>query len=196
MSEAFDKGRDYERKISKITSKKLNFHVKRDSKSGGGSTHKADIRDRYGEIPLFIECKNQATLKLKEWWADADAKSNFGQSPVVVFPYETNSGLEDLACIRYTDLLNLVAEMIDWKETAEDYRTNGIIEQSPIRANDENESVPEPIKQAHEFVEKAKESKSKTSNCRNGHIADNYGYCLQQDCKFSRGYKPPKKKKK
>jgi hypothetical protein len=29
----------------------------------------------------------------------------------------------------------------------------------------------------------------------NGHITDQFGYCNQKGCKFSRGYKKPKEKK-
>lgn len=196
MSESFDKGRNYERKIQKITSKILHLDVKRDSRSGAG-LHKADVRDRYNELPIFIECKDQKTLKLKEWWNDADNKSSHGQAPIVVFPYETTAGLEDLACMRYTDLLQLIREMMDWKETADDYRQNGIMDQSTTVRNDIPKTVSgEPVKQAEEFAKQAASQKPKIKLCRNEHIADDYGYCQIKDCKFRRGYKPKKEKKK
>lgn len=196
MSESFDKGRNYERHIQKITSKMLNLEVKRDSRSGAG-LHKADVRDRYNQLPIFIECKHHKTIKLKEWWKDADGKSSHGQAPVVVFPYETKAGIEDLACIRYSDLLQLIAEAMDWKETADFLRKPDTIDSSNIESDDTSKTVSgEPIKEAMDFSQKAASQKQNLKNCRNGHISDDYGYCQIKDCKYRRGYKPPKNKKK
>lgn len=189
MSEAFDKGRDYERKIQKRISKILRVDAKRDSKSGGGSTHKADIRDRYRQVPLFIECKHQNTLKLKEWFRDADGKSSFGQAPAVVFPMETNAGIEDLVCLRFDELLQFIREMMDWRESTENMQAAVIIEESAKTSTEDSA-----LNQAKEFIAEA-QSKKDSRTCRNGHIADEYGFCQIKACQYRRGYKPKKSKK-
>ena len=204
MSEAFDRGRSFENKVRKIMSSKLQLNIKRDKQSGAG-IHKQDIRDQYGQLPLFIECKDHKTTKLKEWWREADGKSNYGQAPVVVFPDN-----EEVLCVmRFEDLLNIVRESMDWQKSSEEYRT-GI---DPAKPGDDRsvEVVTrfergkgskvilvdgrDPLARIDltEPVEQKKASGAKT--CRNGHIADQYGYCMQKDCKYSRGYRPPKVKK-
>lgn len=180
MSESFDRGRAFENKVRKIMSSKLQLEIKRDKQSGAG-IHKMDIRDRFGELPLFIECKDHKTTKLKEWWREADGKSNFGQAPVVVFPDN-----EEVLCVmRFEDLLNIVRESMDWKNTADDLRKPETIKVIEHRMSDE---------EIREAVERKKAAGSR--QCRNGHIADEYGYCMQLDCKYSRGYRPPKKARK
>lgn len=220
MSEAFDRGRAFENKVQKITRQKLHMDIKRDRQSGAG-IHKADVRDRYNELPIFIECKDHQTIKPKEWWREADAKSSYGQAPVVVFPDN-----EEVLCVmRYTDLLQLVKEIADWKETAEDLREPEPMirtEHTPtgpnpfyghnIKVNDDGTLSPrdpaEPSsvvtlpdgskairikQQLKPAIEKKIESGQQ--QCRNGHLADQWGYCQQLDCKYSRGYRPPKVKK-
>lgn len=113
-NESNQRGLDFERRIEKVTRRLLRLDIKRDRQSGAG-LNKADIRDRYRQMPIFIECKDQATLKLKEWWREANGKAVVGQSAVVVFPLET----EDLAVIRYSDLLQLIREGMDWRESLE-----------------------------------------------------------------------------
>lgn len=183
MSESFDRGRNFENKVRKIMSQKLQLEIKRDKQSGAG-IHKQDIRDRYNELPLFIECKDHETIKPKAWYREADAKSNYGQAAVVVFPDD-----EEVLCVmRFTDLLNLVREMMDWKQTADDLRepvdTTFVPKKSPL----------ENLHELNESIEKKKAGGAK--ECRNGHISDEYGYCTQLDCKYSRGYRAPKVKKK
>lgn len=168
MSEAFDRGRDYERHIRKITSSVLKIDVKRDSKSGAG-IHKQDIRDQFNLLPIFIECKDQNALSVKAEWRVTDQKSGHGQAPLVVFP----DAEEDLCVIRYTDLLQFIREAWDFRDMAENLR-------SP-EAESET-AVPLP--------------RAKTGCCANGHLlTDEFGYCMGKKCKFSRGYKPPKVKK-
>ncbi|MBI5117600.1 hypothetical protein HZA56_14075 [Candidatus Poribacteria bacterium] len=184
MSEAFDRGRSFENKVRKIMSSKLQLNIKRDKQSGAG-IHKQDIRDQYGQLPLFIECKDHKTTKLKEWWREADGKSNFGQAPVVVFPDN-----EEVLCVmRFEDLLNIVRESMDWKDTAEDLRVD-----TPAIVDKKSGVTITGSKSVREIVE---DKIARGANeCRNGHIADQYGYCMQLDCKYSRGYRAPKVKKK
>lgn len=201
MSEAFDRGRAFEMRVQKITRQKLHLDVRRDKQSGAG-IHKADVRDRYNELPIFIECKDHETIKPKAWWREADAKSSYGQAPVVVFPDN-----EEVLCVmRYTDLLQLVKEIADWKETAEDLREPveipkddtyklsnfGAADGAEVTLADGAKAIV--IKQKLQpAIEKKLERGQQ--QCRNGHLADQWGYCQQLDCKYSRGYRPPKVKK-
>lgn len=179
MSESSRRGRDFEIKVQNLTSRILKLVVKRDKQSGSG-LHKQDVRDQYNQVPLFIECKDQETLKPKEWWRVANAKASYGQAPVVVFPDN-----EEILCVmRYSDLLNFIAEGNDWHETAESERRNGVGVTRHAMSNAE----------IAEAIERKKAGSVK--QCKNGHIADEYGYCNTKGCKYSRGYKPPKDRKK
>lgn len=200
MSEASERGKAYEQKISKITAKKLRLEMMRDSRSGAGWVHKEDIRDRYNEIPLAIEIKDHETLKPKEWWRDADQKASFGQSPVVVFPMET----EDLCIMRYTDLLQIIREMMDYKEEVADLRKPlppaSLIHDSVSEVHQHlGPSLSAPIARTAEEVaaqvQRVAERRTQHT-CREGHLADDYGMCMQKGCKYSRGYKAKKEPKK
>jgi hypothetical protein len=203
MSEAFDRGRAFEIKVQKITRQKLHMDIRRDKQSGAG-IHKQDIRDRYNELPIFIECKDHQTIKPKEWWREADAKSNYGQAPVVVFPDN-----EEVLCVmRYTDLLQLVKEVADWKETAEDLRQPiepmpktailkgfGAADGTEVRLDSRGTQHSKNIGTDELGRVIAKKTERGAKQCRNGHLSDEWGYCQQLDCKYSRGYRPPKVKK-
>jgi len=168
MSEAFDKGRDYERHIRKVTSSILKINVQRDSKSGAG-IHKQDVRDQFGLLPIFIECKDQNALSVKAEWRVTDRKSGHGQAPLVVFPDDE----EDLCVMRYADLLQFIREAWDYRDTAEDLRRPAV---TTVGVD-----IPAP--------------RSCDGACAAGHITDSYGYCSTKGCKFSRGYRAPKVKK-
>jgi len=186
MSESFDRGRAFENKVRKIMSQKLQLEIKRDKQSGAG-IHKQDIRDRYNDLPLFIECKDHETIKPKEWWREADAKSSYGQAPVVVFPDN-----EEVLCVmRFTDLLQIVRESMDWKDEADSLRAPTYT-LPPITGMSEK-TEGSTVKELEPVVEKKIERGATT--CRNGHIADQWGYCMQLDCKYSRGYRTKKVKK-
>lgn len=184
MSEAFDKGRDTEREVATLIRKKLKVQVQRDSRSGAG-LHKADIRDYYQEIPLFIECKDQETLKVKEWMRQTIAGASFNQTPTLVFRMDSE-GL--MAVLPFADLLNFLLEIKDLREEVADLRL-------PVAT-----FTPPAVDKVLTDVEKQVTSVTKAKidrggrQCRNGHLTDDYGYCMQLDCKFSRGYRPKKVK--
>jgi len=187
MSIASERGKNFERKVRKITAKILKIEVKRDSRSGAGETHKQDVRSPYGVLPLFIECKDQEKANLKRDWRKADQQSSFGQAPVVVFP----DNEETLVVMRYEDLLNFIKEGIDWRESAEKYRV-GVDMGDP--AGDKSVEI-----NPFELPKKkpaAIKNTSKLKTCRNGHIADQFGYCMAKKCPYNRTYKAPKEKKK
>lgn len=186
MSVAFDRGRDTEREVASIIRKKLKIHVQRDKQSGAG-INKADISDYYGELPLFIECKDQETIKVKEWMRQTIEGASFGQAPTLVFRMEN----ELMACLPFNHLLNFLLELKELRADVNDLR-------EPIELPHTNKEQGSEItrinKTSATLITQKIEHGAKT--CRNGHISDDYGYCMQLNCKFSRGYKKPKEKKK
>lgn len=187
MSKSSERGRAFEVKVQKITRQKLHIDVKRDSRSGAG-LHKQDVRDRYNELPVFIECKDHETIKPKAWWREANAKASYGQAPIVVFPDD-----EEVLCVmRYTDLLQFIKEAADWKEIADDMRNTPA--PAPVKRKVSEE---EKVKNITENVQPVVDDKvSRGGNvCRAGHLADEHGYCMQKDCQYRRGYVKKKSKK-
>lgn len=201
MSEAFDRGRTFERKVASILRKKLGARVERDRRSGAG-INKSDISDYYQEIPLHMEIKDQETLKPKEWFRQAEAAASFTQAPTVIFAMDE----EVLALLRFSDLVNFLVEIADQKAEIDDLRTP-IVSEPQLKKGDTVElkgfgpNVDGKAKvklvdlgQIKNVVELRKSAGQKS--CREGHLADEYGYCQQLKCKYSRGYRPPKAKRK
>lgn len=177
MSISSERGKSFENKVRKMMSRKLELEIKRDKQSGAG-IHKQDIRDRFNELTLFIECKDHQTIKPKEWWREADAKSSYGQAAVVVMPDN-----EEVLCVmKFDDLLNIVRESMDWQKTAGELRL------APVTMTDTVEGKVAPIVE-QKIIGGAQA-------CRAGHLADQWGYCQQVICQYSRGYRKPKVKKK
>ncbi len=189
MSAAFDRGRKTEREVAAMLRKKLGVHVQRDKQSGAG-LNKADIKDFYQEIPLFIEVKNQQTLKVKEWMKQAAGGASVGQIPTLVF--QTDDEL--LACLPFDKLIDLLLEIKQLRAEVAllrepvDLTVSGtpvVIAKDIVTVGTEKAVLP--------VVEQKIAHGAQA--CKSGHIADEYGYCMQLDCKFSRGYRPPKVKK-
>lgn len=214
MSESSARGKAFEITVQKMTSKKLHLEAKRDSRSGAG-LHKQDVRDRYNLLPLFIECKDQESLSVKKEWRIANDKASAGQAPVVVFP---DDGGEILCVMRYSDMLNFIREAMDWKETADDLSApvenfhqvsdtlmihNGVdtlkkFEGVTVMVSGGEKPMSKKTVEALSEVAKVvvEQSKRGDRTCRNGHLVDDWGYCMQKGCKYSHGYRPPKVKKK
>lgn len=175
MSESSIKGKSLELKIAKTLRSKLGVKVARDKQSGAG-INKSDISDYWREIPLFIEAKNHKTIKIKEFFKQAKAGASMGQIPTVVFNVDDE---EVLACLPFDDLVNLLVEIQDYKKEVEMLR-------APLTVHID---MTEPDRNGL-----TADFKKDVKLCRAGHMSDIYGYCMQIDCKFSRGYKASKKK--
>lgn len=195
MSESSVRGKSFEQKVASLLRSKLKIAVQRDRRSGAG-WNKSDISDYWNELPLHLEIKDQENIKIKEFFRQADAGASFGKAPTVVFAMDE----EILTCLRFTDLLNFLIEITDLRAENDDLRKPLPVVQSftpelPTKATlkgfgeklDGLEVDIEPI------VEQKKAEGKKS--CRAGHLADDFGYCMQLSCKFSRGYKPPKVKR-
>lgn len=118
MSESSDRGKHFELKVASVLRKKLGAKVSRDRRSGAG-TNRADISDYYQQIPLHLELKDQETLKVKEWFRQADDAASFTQAPTVVFAMDE----EVLCCLRFSDLVNFLVEIADQKAEIDDLRS-------------------------------------------------------------------------
>jgi Holliday junction resolvase len=236
MSLSSERGRDFELQVAALLRKKLGARVERDRRSGAGA-NKADISDYYQQIPLHFELKDHETVKIKEWFKQADATSSFNIAPCVVFRADS----EILATVRLSDLLNFLVEIADQKAEIDDLRQPVTIfkQVAPtltmvtkkgnkkLRINTDPNAPPgklfminknqrfrnkitPPSEMETKLADKVKSivnesstafersitNQTSTKVCRNDHIADEYGYCQQKGCKFARGYRPPKGKKK
>jgi hypothetical protein len=105
VSESSDKGVWLEDYIVTVLKQKLGARVQRDGKSGAGSHQKMDINDYFRDTPLDIEAKNQAVIAIKKWFSQARAGASMGRMPTIVFKADE----EVLACLRFTDLADLLA---------------------------------------------------------------------------------------
>jgi hypothetical protein len=187
MSAAFDRGRNTEREVAGILRKKLGARVERDKRSGAG-TMKADIRDYYQELPVFIECKDQETIKIKEWMRQASEGASVGQPPTVVFRMDED-GL--MACLPFSDLVNFFVELADLRAEIDDLRKPIVMVSTHKPMSDKTKAA---LVEVGRVVDKQILRGAKT--CPNGHIImDSSTLCLSKGCKYSRGYRPPKGKK-
>ncbi len=204
MSNASAKGVYLERKVAALLRKKLSARVQRDKRSGAG-INKSDINDYYGEIPLHIEIKNQETLKPKEWFRQAEGGSSRGQAPTVVFSMDE----EVMAMLRFSDLVNLIVEIKDQKAEIEELRAPEfkpdleVSNKTDIKKGDKirltgfaEEDIDVEVLDTKKLGNKiGLKLKGGANSCRNDHLSDEHGYCNIKDCKYSRGYRPPKAKR-
>lgn len=200
MSAAFDRGRDAEREVAALMRRKLGARVVRDKQSGAG-INKSDISDYFGETRLAVEVKDQQTLKIKEWMRQAQAAASAGQIPTLAFRMESDL----MACIPFDELLNLLAEIKDLRKEVNTLRTPMPVDEgvrklaNTFRPDSRNVVVAARAFGKQAAAKLAAEAAGKkiargATTCRNGHLTDDFGYCLQNKCPFSRGYKAPKAK--
>lgn len=185
MSESSKRGKDFELKVAKLIRSKLGARVARDRRSGAGH-NKTDISDFYNDIPLHIECKAQETIKIKEWFRQADGTAPVFHAPTVIF----DSDGEMLATLRVTDLLNFLVEIKDLRDENADLRMPTTTIPQGLPMGKENMITQTQLDRAVSVKER------KIYYCRNDHIADVNGRCLYKGCKYSVGYRPPKGKSK
>lgn len=170
MSEASDKGKRLERQVASLLRKKLGAQVHRDPRSGAGAFHKTDVRDWYAAVPFSIEVKNQKTIKLPEWWRQAEAGAGYRQPPAVVFTLDE----QVLATVRLADLIDLLAELGEQRRQIEALRLP--VSQIPVIDH---------RRQVGPYI-------GETFQCRNGHLTTTQGKCNIKGCPFSHGYRSKK----
>lgn len=186
VGSAYDKGKAYELHIAKLVRKKADKGSMRNRGSHTASTHDADV---FTNLPIHIEAKHHENVRIKDWMEQAEAAASFHQTAVVAFRIDD----KDYAALNFEDLLNLFVQIAQMQAEIDDLR-------APVE-----HVVMKPAKAAeiarHEATalsQKAvakKKSENTVKFCKNGHIVDDFGYCMQKGCKYNRTYKPPKVKK-
>ncbi|MGW6120472.1 putative PDDEXK endonuclease [Nocardia sp. NPDC055165] len=181
MSESSDKGRDLEKFIAKTLQKKLGARVSRDGKSGAGSHQKMDLVDYFQDTPFDIEAKNHKTIAIKQWMRQAKAGASLSRIPTVVFTADDDAGKPDvLACVPFTDLVDLAVQIRDLRRELADLRT-------PVAL---------PVDEAVDKAVAVRQATGGVSFCRNGHIVSpGSNKCLDKKCPYSSTHKRSKEKK-
>lgn len=188
MGDAYDKGKTFEMKVAKMLRAKGDVGASRNKGSHANWNRRSDV---FSNLPIHLECKAHETLKPREWYQQARSAASFNQTPIVTFPMDENV----MALLELNAVLDLYAEISDLKLEVEDLRKpiNNVQVSKPIIIKD-LPTAKEAVKNMTEAITTTGGRVSRLT-CRGGHIADDYGYCMQKDCKYRRGYKPPKAKK-
>jgi len=183
MAEAYDKGKHYEEHVAKLVRRKLDKGAMRNKGSHTGGSRRADI---FTNLPIHIEAKHHENIRLKEWMAQAEAATSFSHKPVVAFRIEES----DYVCMNLNDMLDLFVEIADLTAEVADLRkpinTLQVVKPTIMKTVDD-------VKE--QIAETARPQFRQSYSCRAGHLSDEYGYCMQKGCKFTRTYKPPKAKR-
>lgn len=180
---AYQKGKEYELHVSKLIRRKVDKGSMRNRSSHTGGTRRADV---FTDLPIHIEAKHHESVRIKEWMEQAEAASSSYQTAVVAFKIDDN----DYACLNLNELLDLFVEIADQQAEIQDLHAP--VEQVAIKPAKAAEMTRhEATRLANEAIQK-KKTKSAVKLDRNGHIADEFGYCMQKSCKYNRTYKPPK----
>ena len=95
-----------------LREKGLDLRARRETSSGAGNREKGDV---WTSLMILgqnagIECKNQATLSIPDWWRQTKKLESLGREPILVYklPYEP---LGSTLCTIYLDtLLELLVE--------------------------------------------------------------------------------------
>ena len=118
------KGRLLENYVAdQIQLKGIDPRARAEMSSGAGNREKGDIWTSMMILGqnVGIECKNQKTLSIPEWWRQTRKLESLSREPVLVFkiPHEQEG---DTKCVIYLDtLLELVKENSEFKEKAWKY---------------------------------------------------------------------------
>lgn len=181
------KGKNYENHVASLLRKKLDKKAKRNKGSGAQWNRRNDI---WTDLPIAVECKYQGTVKIHDWFKQAEAAASYTQVPMVVFANENHP--EDLVVLKWNDLLNYLVEITDLQAENHDL-------QQPITTKTKP-STSAKVEEATNTVAKIAERKvkeEKLRTCREGHILMiGRDKCSWKGCKYSAGYKPKKEKKK
>lgn len=87
-----------------IVAKDLDKHARPSFNSGATNTEKADIWTSVMCLGqnIGIECKNQATLCIPDWWRQTKKLISLGREPVLVFK-NYGEPLTETKCVIYLD---------------------------------------------------------------------------------------------
>lgn len=188
MAEAYDKGKAYELHVSKLVRRKADKGSMRNRGSHTGGTRRSDV---FTNLPIHIEAKHHESVRIKEWMEQAEAAANAFQTAVVAFRIDD----KDYACLNLNDLLDLFVQIAD--QTLEIQDLHAPIEhETIIKKNVQAVQTREEAEDAAKAISERKVASGAFKTCRAGHICDQYGYCMQKGCKYTRGYNAKRAAKK
>lgn len=101
------KGQILEKHVcDRIRALEIDLRVRPSFNSGATSTEKADIWTSMMVLGqnAGIECKNQKTLKLPEWWKQTRKLESLGREPILVYK-EHNAPLTEAKAVIYLETL-------------------------------------------------------------------------------------------
>jgi hypothetical protein len=111
-----DKGNNYQRAIAKVIGEVFDLDWKEHAAStpqSGGMKWKGDIQKStlLAELlPFHIECKDQKTVRVKEWMKQAEEDCPAGEIPTVVFHIHNSS--KEYILLPFEDFLRFVKNRI------------------------------------------------------------------------------------
>lgn len=117
MSDASARGKDLETRVAREVRRIMKVPAARDPRSGGG-WYKQDIR-----IPGFdfaLECKNQQTIKLRDWWEQTTTVCPVYKTPMLVIAPDEYT---ELAVVKLQDILGLLKQIEDDRLTITELRS-------------------------------------------------------------------------
>jgi len=119
MRSTKQKGRLLENHVAdQIRDKGIDVRARAEMSSGAGNREKGDIWTSMMILGqnVGIECKNQNTLKIQEWWRQTKKLEKLSREPVLIFHIEHEPFGETKALIYLDTLLELVKENMQLKE--------------------------------------------------------------------------------
>ncbi len=105
------KGKDLENYVcDQIIEKGLDDKAVRSAGSGSGTREKADINTKLVVLgqSVGIECKNQKTAKIKDWWKQTQKLETLGREPILVYKLGGESLGDTKAVVYLNTLLDLI----------------------------------------------------------------------------------------
>ena len=118
MKSTKQKGRLLENYVAdQIRDKGIDVRARAEMSSGAGNREKGDIWTSMMILDqnVGIECKNQNTLKIQEWWRQTKKLESLAREPVLIFHIE-HEPFGETKCVIYLDtLLEIVKENMDLK---------------------------------------------------------------------------------
>lgn len=187
MAEAYNKGHAFELEVAKMIRRKGGDKSAKKNRGSHANWHRRS--DIFTELPIHVEAKHHDNIRIKEWFAQAEAAASYSKIPVVVYRDDP----EIMAALRFNDLLDLFVQVADLQAEVEDLRQPIEHVSAPQPAHDaivrKNVSATKTREEAAEMAEKATKQKLQTNSyktCRAGHISDDYGKCMIKGCKYGR----------
>lgn len=123
QASAIAKGKKLEDYVAlQIREKGIDPKAVRSHGSGNTNTEKGDIWTSMQVLGqnAGIECKNQKTLAIPNWWKQVEKLESLGREPILVFKFPNDSLENSKVCIYLDTFLELVAGYEGQKQDYQD----------------------------------------------------------------------------